>query len=607
MAQIFECIISKEKTLSLGVRDDLLLLKTSSYIFEITPSIECKTKKLFKLDILDFYFDKNGRYCFYIKKENTHIYDTVLKKEINKLAFKAKLLVFNKNGEYFFVVDETQRVYLYKKDNPFAINRLFSAKRGDKIKAMDCFEEYLALGTYDGYLYIIDIYSKEKVYKQRGFVAISFLEFKDGFLVVGHIDGSISIVEYEKELSKKLTTPFLHKINSIITVENDAFIASDEEYILNIDIKNKKVKKLKYCDFGVGIKELRYFNSNLLVALLKNDKVVFVEIETDTIQIKKTKYTKSLNRYKKESFEALFREKKYSQAFIIAQNEPLLKETKTYKKLEKIFLDSLRLAAYYIKQSDKQKAKEIISIYARVESKKEIVRLLLEFEEVFLKFLEAIQKEDVKKVFDIVKKQKGLENSSYFLEFKKNLDIKLKNLEKSMDLLELDKDFGIFESLQDGYYKNKLKRVKKLKEFFDKSEFENCYGYIKNHKELKTNIINKLLKKHWQKIVEKSWESMLKADVKGVFENLKEYMNITEKQEIIGDILRGACLLKINNTIDEENYKEAEKLFYEYFELFGKDKEIEKLRLEFEKKSFINLAIDLKHNKRENRWIKMLS
>ena len=52
----------------------------------------------------------------------------------------------------------------------------------------------------------------------------------------------------------------------------------------------------------------------------------------------------------KKSFEALFREGNYPQAFIVASKYPFLKRHLTYKKLQNHFFSLLKIATLYIKQ-----------------------------------------------------------------------------------------------------------------------------------------------------------------------------------------------------------------------------------------------------------------
>jgi len=610
MIEIYDCIISKEKIVSFGINDNLLYIHSFSTVFEINPSHNCKsTKILNNIDAKYSFFKENQNYFITYDKNLLEIYDIYIKKKINTIKIELLFCDFSNCGRYLFSVSKQNRVYIYKTDNPISLGRLISAKKHDIIKSIYHYQNLLAVGTFEGYLYILDIYTKEIVYKKNNFLSIYNVKIFDDVCILGHIDGSISLVDYKIDTKKNITTPFLKKIVSIQRYYDYIFVSSEDNFLIIIDIKLKKIINQNYVKISTPIKDFKIFNKNLLVCLLESDKIVFVDLKLT--QTKQTNKQNKINKKYIESFKAFYREKNYPQAFITAQKEPFIKSLPEYKKIENIFYQTLKLCIKYIKQNKSYKAKEILGVYARVDEKKEIVSYLLNYKDEFLEFLISLKQNDHKKIFKLIQKNPKFENFTPYKNYKEKFYNHLKELKKHINDIELNVDFDYlymyknFDNKTNEIYQL-LVKTKELKKLFDKGDFYNCYIYIENNEELKSNIIYKILQKHYKETIIKCEDLALKSDIKKLIKKLDFYIKIPSKQKKIGDILRVASLVKIKNTLDTKNYKICEKLFYEYLDLFGKDKEFIDFQKIFEQSSGIKLAIDLTNTKREDKWIKRL-
>ena len=613
--QIYDCLISKEQIKSFFACNGELFFFTTTSFIKIEPKKSCKASFSIKNEELftktkKIIFDNDCRYIALIYECKILIYDAVLKIIINKLEIEdISNLCFDDKSRTFFIAVKNSRIYQYTLRSDNILSRVVSFDKKENIKALKSYENLVAAGSFDGKLIVSDFFSKKnilKLYMDLSIYSICFLD--KTHLVLGHIDGSVSFVDIATKSFKNIKTPFIKPIKTFVACKGVVFVVSNENFVISIDIKKQKIIDMKYLSFDADIKDMHLYNEDLLVFFLSGDKIVFADIELKTRH--KQKPQKELFRYM-ESFEALFREKKYPQAFAVASNHKELKLTKTYMELQKVFISYLKLAAKYIKAKDKQKAKEVISKFASVNEKKEIVKFLLNYGEDFLEFIYLINKNDFKSVYELLKKYPEFKDSYLFKEMKKYIYTLFNEMERKIDNLDFEINVLLLEEMEPydkraENLKEKYIKSKELYKLYKNDEFLKCFEMIFENECLKQNIIASMLEKHWQKLIIRADELAVEGNLKELIKLFQELIKLKSKREKISELLKISSRVGIKKLLKKSQYNLLEKAIYDYVELFGKDLEIDKIIKIYESKSLRKLVFKEELLKKEDRWVLML-
>ena len=296
-----------------------------------------------------------------------------------------------------------------------------------------------------------------------------------------------------------------------------------------------------------------------------------------------------------ESFEALYREKKYPHAFIIASKYPELKETAEYAKMQKHFHTLLRLAALQIKKGETYKAEELIGEYARVEEKRVVVKLLLAYGEEFLSFLKALNDAEFERVFATLQLHPDFAKVPSFVALKMRMQERLALLEKRMDAMELDSDFSLLQEWERYLpeakrLQRKLATLQKLQYHYEKEEWSECYDLIEQEESVKNSLLAQLLQKHWYKRFEQAKEAAQNGIIERVYEVLHDFVEVTSKKEQIKQLLYIAAKRRIAKLLETQAYNETERLLFETAEHFGKDMELLELAKDYHKQTGIKVV-----------------
>src|SRR3989339_272519 len=230
-------------------------------------------------------------------------------------------------------------------------------------------------------------------------------------------------------------------------------------------------------------------------------------------------------------FQELFLEKKYTLAYVISFKFEPLKKTPEYKKMEDIFKLVFLNAQRHVMQNNLSRAKDLLSEYSTVVSKKPLIKLLL-----------------------------TLENIEHISE-------KVEDLQK------------------------KCRCVLLLQKAYEESDFKSCYEILDMHNYLKSVELGLFLEKHWFKLVLKCEEFALIGNIEDIQKTVGEFIDLRERSDKIRDLLRVGFHVRIGILADKKDLKSAETAIYVYIDEFGVDKEIEKIMKKFEKISSHKLAL----------------
>ena len=309
----------------------------------------------------------------------------------------------------------------------------------------------------------------------------------------------------------------------------------------------------------------------------------------------------------------LYLEKKHALAYAMAEKHPALKRTKQYKKMEEKFRETYTFAQKQILIGRDDLARDILSAYATVFSKKPLLNLVLKHNKDFMAFLKAVHTKDFSKIETLLKTNETFEQIPSYKALKKEIDNALKRIQVYINDGRVDEATtmikeqinrpSIKQELQRLYSETKL--VKKLQESYHKSDFINCYEILDESMSLDTLKLTKLLETHYSNLLDTAEEFALKGDLKGIKNTFGELMGIKTRLDKVGDLLRLSFHTKIKALMAKRSFPNAQSVIYSYIDTFGQDSEILLIMKSYEKIVGKELALTQERDKRVPRdnWL----
>jgi len=245
-------------------------------------------------------------------------------------------------------------------------------------------------------------------------------------------------------------------------------------------------------------------------------------------------------------FKTLYLDKKHALAYAMAEKHPALKYTKQYKKMEETFKEIFSFAQKQVLIGRADVAKEILSPYATILSKKHLLNLVLKQNEDFIHFQKAISEKKYDEVSKLLKKSKAFEQIPTYVDMQKDIQNHIVKIRKLIDNAEAKSAIEEIKKLINiPQLKNELQALykdarvaQKLQEAYDNADFVRCYELLDDDADIEELELAQLLEKHWSKLINEAEESALKADAKGIKKALGELIHIKTRVDKIGDLFR---------------------------------------------------------------------
>jgi len=136
-------------------------------------------------------------------------------------------------------------------------------------------------------------------------------------------------------------------------------------------------------------------------------------------------------------FKDLIYEEKYALAYAMSSKFPALKETIEYKKMEQNFKNTFANAQKLVLKGKIKDAKNLISKYRTVLSKKPFLKMILTQRKEFIEFLKAIHVKDFKKINEIIDNNEFFEQLPNYALLNDEIENALKNVQKSIKSLQI--------------------------------------------------------------------------------------------------------------------------------------------------------------------------
>ena len=421
----------------------------------------------------------------------------------------------------------------------------------------------------------------------------SYLKFKDNVKnIVLTTDNNLLVVLQNREIHK-VELPTAEHLKSFLFHNeiNKAYNLIEQDPMLQGTREHKRVEVMYEKLFTQAVDALINGNTKEARKLMQ----MFHDVASKKDDI--NSIFKAFEHYPK--FKTLFQEKKYALAYNMSDKHPALKRTKQFKKMEELFKEAFTFAQKQILIGREDIAKEILSIYATVASKKTILKLVLNQNRDFIDFLKAINEKNYLLVDTLVQKNEIFSQIPTYSTLKNSIQKSLNEIRKSLDLGEADKAIilvkellstpGIKDELQDLYKEAKI--VKKLQESYKKNDFKTCYEILDSTDSIHNLELSGFLEAHWSKLMNRCEEAALKGDIKSIKKVLGDLIGIKSRVDKIGDMLRLSFHTKIKGLIAKRSFKSAENIIYSYIDIFGQDSEIFSIMKSYERVSKKRLAL----------------
>lgn len=437
-------------------------------------------------------------------------------------------------------------------------------------------------------------------------VSNNYLSFKEEIRHIALYQEKLVISLQNNELLK-VELPTTKELRSCILKNsiNEAFKLLERDPMLHGTKEHKRLEAI-YENLYVQAINAR-MNSNTKELQKIVDIFKDIPSKKDDIESISTAF-ENYNRLK-----ALYLEKKYALAYAICEKYPALKRTHQFKKMEESFKDAFTFAQKQILMKREDIAREVLSPFATVITKKPIIKLLLNQNKDFIDFVKAIQTKDHLLVDKLVKKYEIFSQIPTFTILQSSTQHSLEHIQELINQIKISEAIeeikklwntpSIKDELTELYKSCKI--VQELQKKYEANDFKSCYEIIDTNPNLDDLELTKMLEKHWTKIISQCEEFALKGDIKSIKETLKELLTVQTRLAKIGDLLRVSFHTKIKVLLAKRSFANAEVIIYSYVDVFGIDSEISFLMKGYEKMTNKKLAITLNQEKIISRdsWI----
>jgi len=465
------------------------------------------------------------------------------------------------------------------------------------------------------------------------------LPIKESEYLLVHGGGyDISLIDRAKK--KLLQAKFIHTsapIEKIALLGEDLYIAQSDSTLNKVNIlgteslysamlHNELEDAYKLVERNPLLRTSHYYkqleerykiaSTSALATFQKNNKNEALEYLQPYLNIKQTREEvklciKAFENY--ERFCDLYREEKYSLAYALCTKYPLLQQVPPYQKMETLWRQVLQQAQKRILAGNTADAKELLHPFITITSKRDIIKLILQENSLFLSFLKACESQNFLQATQLAQKHRSLQKLPNYITLEKRMQERIVTIKDTLKKGQVEKAEEMLEILH-GVKEvqtevQRLQRdcaaMRELQRAYEYNDFTKCYEILDANFSLQTTQLAKLLEQHWAKLIARCEEYALQANIAHIKKALGELLTLPSRLEKIGDILRLSFQSKILHLLDVRMYHNAQNIIYSYIDIFGIDSEILELMKQYEALAEKKLAITHEQDTRDKRdsWI----
>jgi len=432
--------------------------------------------------------------------------------------------------------------------------------------------EYALIGSKTDLLYIVDIkYNQVLLKVKMGDIGISNINIIEGKLYVGFIDGVVQIIDLDAHavmFENELKLKNVHKAKEFLDINN--FLYLNKAIGIFDELWPETLKKASSLLLKEKLEEALHLVEPFLFDTKKSDEFTPLLEQNESI-IK---------------FLHLLQNKKYEDAFIMAENFSVLKKTHLYKKLEnmweKIFNEAKELLSYD-PLLNKNRAIALMEPFKRADEKNEQFKVLLNNINVFVGADNAVKKKDFKRYFTLCKEHSFLKNLSMYKRvctvgerlYQQMLDFK--NAGKYEDALEVFKEAQAFANIPADEFKISLIAELEFIKAVGENNIAKAYSLVDKKAELKTTPSYFKLEHEFEDVLRQASKLAREDDILALIELLSMYNSITQTKAKVASIIKHAYILEFSNALSKNISVNWDSTIHTYVKMFGRDNEIEKI------------------------------
>ena len=577
--------------------------------------------------VLQYKYNSNlllSRLCSFSPK-NQEI--SIKYNSVSTLAFYKKKIACGGHRGEIIVMD------LYSQSN----KKMFTCGNS-KVSTLSFLDtDTLIVGSEDGFVHLLYLNKNYSKQINTPFTTIKQLLHveKTNYIMVHANTTDIALIDIEKcRLSSSDYMSFKINIESIEIISHELLevCLKDNTYqhvkVSNVDklksliIHNSIYEAYEHINkepMLIYTKEYKELESKFddtylyaIEALVKEDKNLLLQTIDSFISIPSKKGTirlliKAYDNY--ERFKILFVEKNYHIAYAMSLKFPALQKTPEYFKMEEEWKEVLKNAQKQLLLSNRDSAKEMLNKYITINSKREIIKLVLKDNELFIEFLKANEQKNLTRAYEI---------SSINTVFTKLPTYQSLNDEVQRIIQQIRHEIkkGYIDSAKEYLHmldgikhleveliklENECKNTLLLQDAYVKKEFKLCYETLDLNPYLKSTDLGLLLENNYSDLMYECEEYALAGNVKDIKITLGELLGLQSRKSKIGDLLRVGFQAKINSLLYEKNFKSAENIIYSYIDIFGMDNELAYVIKIYEQNAPHKLAVSQNQSKRLKR------
>ena len=617
---------------------NILHLKTKKIIKSIKTSKESIILLTFCSDyiiagtqngrVLQYRYDNSAllaRVCSfpYLKKTISQNYVSVFATYKNYLACSGA-------GGALFVID------IYAQADKTVL-----LEKGERINAL-CFidDKTIVSANVNGLVLVHNLHTKEIEKRiDAPFINIKQIQkmTNPNFIALIANEKYIAIADIKKpKIIHSKYVEFKRKIDKILLVNDKTLLVALENYkIMKVDIPNQAQLRKHLINseireaYDLVGDEPMLHESNEYELLEKRYDSIYKEALSALMNQNNTLAKKTLNivkgvQSKQEELSKLFDafdeynrfkvvclEKKYIVAYAMAEKHEALKQTPLYLKMEENFKENFINAQRHMLMGKDGHAKALLKEYKTVVSKQEIIKLLLNKDKDFIRFLNAIKSNNFQTLEELISKHPVFKNAPTYVALSQTVEKNISKIDTLITEGNLSRAKELLLKLKNTSFLNKeLKRLysnfdymQKLQYAYKKNDFKLCYELLDEHHQLNITQMGIILNKHWVKLMRTCEDFALKANPKGIKDTLDLLLLTKTRKVKIGDLLRVSFQSKIKVYLSKRRFIGAQNIIYSYIDIFGKDSEIQSLMKTYELMSKKELAITEVQHKERDEWL----
>ncbi len=617
------------------------------YIVDLQKKILIKSITSIKQTIILLEFDLLSNYIIVGTKEGR-----ILQYKYNESTLLARVISYrykrmnNMHGNILTSIS-FYKEYLISAyfDGTIEITNLYTKVHFKSLKHANCSintsimidEKRVVSGASDGRIYLQDISSNKIVQEiNTPFTSISQIIVmpNPNYLLVSSSTNTLALINL-----KKMKTEHTRFITLSEDICKMALLNKDT---LVVALKDNRIIKVQISNTNQLKSHILHNSLDKAYALVESNHMLYDTPEYHTLQTQYKKiYLNAVEALinqnknsalmltdvfkdissKKEEIKLLFRafenyprflglylDKKYALAYNISAKFPALQLTHQYRQMEKIFKDIFLNAQRHILLGNRGSAAALLNEYITVTSKRDLIKLILDDNKLFIKFLKVTQEKNFTKVNELAKKHPILSQIPTYKILEDFMENHLSDIELKIKNGEIKKAKIAIEKLKENssriqILKDSLHHYERLQHVYDNNDFKACYEVLDSHSHLSSTKLGEMLNKHWIKIIQECEEFALAGNIKGVKTTLKELMSVESRKEKVGDLLRVSFHVKVKQLMAAKKFKSAQNIIYSYLDIFGNDNEINYIMKQYEKISNEKLAITQNIKTSRHNWL----